>query len=479
MTMKELVARLDGAHAEMTRLLGLANSAKSEGKADQAAQYMAAFNVKQEEFRGLQGEFANAKALDEVARTAAEAKALIAPGQSVNVNPADPPKPEAHPADAKSIVVGSPEEDARQKYQFFMTWVKSGAKALDGRAFDAIRARDGRIADRDGQQAVDMPAWMFRSMVHDDAGGAKAVLSSHTTGGSTDSGAGKLFPHGFLPQLLEKPVYQPMIFDRCRREVCNTGQLDIPVVEESTGGGNFGGVAFTWKAASAEGSDKGSTDPTFRQASIITYELSGYCEVTARALRRPEVDLQTWLTQTFGNAWRHQVSLAVLRGAGAGSYQPTGILTTVGAVAAQCINRATASQVSWADITNLEFGITKAVRNGAVFIMDDSVEKYLKQDVDSEGRPLFTADTANSIRDRIAGYPYEAHEHGPTLGTKGDVMFGNLSNYVVAVEEGMAIARSDEVGFKTNTIVFRLISMVGGGLIIPSTFSVLDVPAGT
>jgi len=275
----------------------------------------------------------------------------------------------------------------------------------------------------------------------------------------------------FRPQLLRMPVAMPALYDYCRIVTGVNGTATWPKLDQDEG--NFGGVAFTWKAT--EGADKAETEPVFTDFEVSTKELSGWTEASLTMLRRSAIALEQELTGLFRDAARYEFSRVILRGLTA-SNQPEGILSATGI---QTVNRQTASQVDWTDLTNLEYAVTQGNRMNAIYTVDDTVEKYLKQEVDTDERPIYTRDTATGLRNQLAGYNYVAHEHGPALGTKGDVVYGNFQNYVFAVEEDIAIARSDHAEFKKGRVVFRMISFVGGKAMYPGAFAVLDVPAGT
>ena len=168
----------------------------------------------------------------------------------------------------------------------------------------------------------------------------------------------------------------------------------------------------------------------------------------------------------FRGAAKYELSKKVLRGTG--TNQPQGIIaaTDINDVARQTVN-----QVVHKDLTNLLYAVAMARRLGGRFILDDSVEKYLVQLEDGQGRTLFTTDMSSGPKYNLAGYPYTAHEYGPTLGTEGDVVFGNPQQYALAVEEDIAIARSEHAEFKKGLVVFRMIMFVGGKPIFGDSFS--------
>jgi len=265
--------------------------------------------------------------------------------------------------------------------------------------------------------------------------------------------------------MLQMPVEIPTLYDYCMVIPGANGTVDFPMLDQDQG--NFGGVAFTWKAS--EGLDKGETEPVFKAFQFTTHELSGWTEMSLTLLRRSAISLESYLTTLFRNACRYEWSKKVW--AGTGTNQPEGI--TVNASVGSSARNA-AGAVGWLDIRNLIYGVTRGNRLNSMLIMDDSVEKSLVGVQDGDDRPLFAKDPSSGLVDRLAGFKYVTHEFGPLLGVKGDIGFGNLNNYAFGIEEDISIARSEHAEFKAGKVVFRLICFVGGKTIHPSAFELLD-----
>lgn len=479
--LKELVALMTKCHETMESLSAKINEASTDEERDSLKKQ---YEAKTTEFDSFKAKVADAKAQMARRQIIAEANQLAEADHSeVNLNPAKPGNdtrrayqfvPDPY-SDRHFSVDADPVRDARLKKNFFLGFMRDGAQCLQSEQLGAIAANDSRIT-RIATNAVMLPrdmAGMVRAQVCDgklqtDPFLGKTILSTDATGGATDSGAANLIAPDFRPQLLTKEVSQPSIYDYCRLITAVNGTAEWPKLDQSQG--NFGGVAFTWKAT--EGADKGETEPVFTDFTVSTVELSGWTEMSLTALRRSAISLEATLTQLFRDACRYEWGLKILRGTG--TNQPQGIITdaSVGTV-----NRAVASQVSWNDLVNLEYTPTQGLRVGGRYMVNDDVEKYLKGKLDTQNRPLFTNSVNSSVNNLLGGYEYTAHEYGPALGTKGDVVFGNFQQYAFAMEEDIAIARSEHAEFKAGKVVIRLICFVGGKPIYSDAFAILDVPS--
>jgi HK97 family phage major capsid protein len=294
---------------------------------------------------------------------------------------------------------------------------------------------------------------------------AKVMLSTDTTEYSTDSGTGVLRDDPLIAQLLQMPVAMPNLFQLCRKIVTTAGRATIPVLDQPNGG-NFGGVAHTWKAS--EGLTKGETFPYFTDFNITTDELSSWTEMNLTAISRSVIDLTAEVVRLLRDAAHYEWSRVILNGSG--TNQPTGIVDYSGI---NSVTRNAAGAVSWVDLVGLIYAVSQGNRQGSQFVLDDSVEQDLMGQEDADGKPLFTASVASTIVAKLAGRNYIAHEHTPALGTAGDIVFGNWNQYMFAIEEDITIARSDEAEFKKGNVVFRMISFVGGKPIQPTAFAQL------
>lgn len=477
--LEKLIKRMEALNAEIQDLAG---KVSTETDPTRAAGLKTLYDGKVSEFDGLKTEAERLKVVAQLQAEIDGAKALTSPPPGSNLHPL--PGSTTQPLDrgrAYIQVDADPTRDALLRTHCFLDYC--AGKSIEDRMRDAMTPRNSRLTD--AQDALLMPDYMAKSILGLPYHGpdvraalmqqaygffdGKVILSTDATGGSTDSNAKKLLAPQYIPSLLKEPVAIPNLIDLVRPLVASNGKATWPMLDQAQG--KFGGVAFTWKAT--EGADKASTEPKFKDFEILTNELSGWTELSNTALRRSAIDLETTLMQLFRDACRYEFSKMIYDGAGSGSNQPQGLKTASGVVE---VERAVADQVSWADLNALEYAISQGNRVNARYLAADGVEQYLKSKVDGENRPLFTADVNSGMRNMLAGFPYLTHEYGEVLGDAGDVVFGNFNNYGWAVEEEVAIARSDHAEFKKGRIVFRLMCFVGGKPIHAGAFSRLVDP---
>jgi HK97 family phage major capsid protein len=297
---------------------------------------------------------------------------------------------------------------------------------------------------------------------------AKTILSLNDPA-LNPSMANYLVPQEYRAQLQMLPFDQPTLLNRVTVIGSVTGNVTFPGLSQ-TDSNEFGGVSFSW---TQEANAKPETEPVFTQIEIPTYELSGYTEISERALSRSALPLESLLVSIFRPAMNYTLDNVIVNGTG--TAQPLGILTAAGV---RVVGRAAANTVGDTDLVNLKHAVKPTHRAGAMFALSDSAEQELELATDSFGRPLFRASTANGPYDRLVGYPYSVATNCPAVGTEGDVIYGNMRWYFLVMEEEITVARSEHYRFRNNVISFKVFVVVGGRPMQPRAFAKLgDVGA--
>lgn len=447
---KELLARLEGINADITEL-----RAKCETADDQAkVELTAAIKAKTAQFDEYKGKLEEAEADIERQQAITRAKSLSQPvstppiASGGNVPLIETPK--------------NPDSDVRAKTGFVIDWM--AGRKLEDQAYAAIRAKDQRIQSQ-ADDAVMLPGHWVNSMVR-----AKAVLSTDATGYDTDSGAANLFYREFVPTVLQVPVHIPDITSKVTIFPAANGKAIFPQLNQAQAG-DFGGVAFTWP--NAEGQAAGATAPYFKAFSIDTYECNALTTISLAMLRRGAVDVEMYMQSLLRQAYQFQLGYQVWTGTGTG--QPEGIKTCSTTTS---VNRQTAGAITWTDLVNLKYALGKGIRDNGQFLLSDAAEKALAVELDGTQRPLFAENTATGLRDRLSGRPYTVQTFTTiAAGTEADVVYGDLSAYVLAVETDMALAKSEHRYFDQGLMAYRVLSYVGGKLWNPTSVAVLTDPA--
>ena len=402
-----------------------------------------------------------------------------------------------------------PRDHNREEYELeqgFYDYVKG--KDLSDQLWKALEPKSASFkstAAGEGYKAgVKMPARMIQRMfgakVCEQLGiEAKGFLpmgggvpSVSVPSGTTATGTGgtvQTVPPDFRAMLLEMAPEPTYILPRATVVPAPMGSVFWPILRQSDpasgqatpDGNEFGGVTGQWIQ---EGELKPSAEAMIDQLKITTYEYAAYTELTNRLLSRSAIQLEPLLTRLFRDNVMDALDRSFL--IGNGSTMPLGVCQadpTTGLPQARIVARDTAGIVNYQDLVNLEYAILPYHRKNAIWTCQDQALKSLKQQKSTSGFPLWTAGVMTGFTAptpaAIIGYPFISTVRLPAVGKRGDMVFGDWSHYIVAMEEEVVVQRSEHYKFKNNVTAFRMSVVVGGKPAQPRAFAILDNVVGS
>ena len=151
---------------------------------------------------------------------------------------------------------------------------------------------------------------------------------------------------------------------------------------------------------------------------------------------------------------------------GDGGSEPRGIVT-----AASTVQAASATAISWGDLMNLITAVDPEYRDGAGFMMHDSIRAYIMNIRDGNGRPYWAPASNSSDPGPLLGYPVynnQAMASAPASGAK-TVLFGQLSNYKIRQVEAIRLYRLQERHRENDQDAFLAFQEADGNLLDAGT----------
>jgi HK97 family phage major capsid protein len=268
---------------------------------------------------------------------------------------------------------------------------------------------------------------------------------------------GFMVPKQFRETLLSLPVQAPVI--RSRATVIPAGsppdaELTIPALNQTADENMFGGVVVSWIG---EGQTKPETDITVKEVKLQPNEVAAYITVTDKLLRNWTA-AGALLGQQLRTAMVAAEDYQFLRGNGVA--KPLGI---IGCGCEIIINRATASQIAYADV----IGMLARQRSseGLIWIASRTTLPQLANLRDAGNNNLWiTAQSglAQGVPGTLAGIPLIFNERSPALGSKGDLVLADLSYYLIKDGSGPFVSASEHVLFRQNKTVIKAFWNVDG-----------------
>lgn len=279
------------------------------------------------------------------------------------------------------------------------------------------------------------------------------------------SDGGFLIQPDFTGELLELAHETGQLYRRTdRRQIsAESNGIKINAVDETSrvNGSRSGGIRAYW---TAEAASLTSTKPAFRQMELSLQKLTGLYYATDEELKDVTA-LQSNVARWFGDEFGFKLDDAVFRGVGGG--MPLGVLAHAGTVSV-------AKETGQAAATILKENIEKMyARMWAPSV--PKAEWYINQDcwpqlfalsavVGVGGTPVFIPanSMANAPFGALLGRPIMPIEQCETLGTVGDIVLADFSQYLTIEKGGLEAASSIHVQFLTDETVFRFILRADG-----------------
>lgn len=292
-------------------------------------------------------------------------------------------------------------------------------------------------------------------------------LSRAASGMSSGSGSdgGYYVPPEFTAGLLDAALEDEVIRPRAHVYPMASKTLEAPVFDYSNHSTGVAGFVGAWMA---EGSEANIQKAKVRSIGLTARKLAIFTSVTSELLFDGgpafERDLHVAMTAALG----FYFDSAFIGGTGAG--QPLGIMndralvsvaketsqlagTIVGANIAKMYGRLSPSSVKNATWLVHPSAIPQLLTLGIVYVTATGTA------VTAAGAPL-VRNAAGEMR--LYDRPVVITEHCQPVGTKGDIMLVDLTQYLVGLRQDLYLERSIETGWRTDEVHFRMIARADG-----------------
>jgi HK97 family phage major capsid protein len=279
------------------------------------------------------------------------------------------------------------------------------------------------------------------------------------------SDGGFLVQQDFVTELLKRVYDTGVLASRCRMIPisANANGLKINAVDESSraNGSRWGGVQAYWEN---EADQTTGTKPKFRQMELSLKKLMGLCYATDELLTDAAA-LEAVISKAFAEEFGFKVDDAIINGTGAG--QPMGILNSGSLVSVAKETGQAAATVVFENIVKMWSRLWARSRQNAIWLINQDIEPQLfgmSLNVGTGGVPVYlpAGGLSQAPYGSLFGRPVIPIEQTATLGTVGDIMLTDLSQYLLIDKGGINTASSIHVRFLYDENVFRFIYRVDG-----------------
>jgi HK97 family phage major capsid protein len=346
-----------------------------------------------------------------------------------------------------------------------------------------LRDLPGYRPDAPGARLDDQPwakSWAtYLKAVFNPAGEARRVIRN-TWSERVPSEGGFLVPETLRAQVM---AYMTTAIVRPRATVVemDSPRLGIPLLDnpsQASGKQALGGLTFSIVEV---GETIPATNPALGRLVLEARKIAAYLQGVPNELTDDAAGAMGDLLArviALGLAW-FEDDLFIFNGTGAGEPQ-----SLANGGAALAVNRGTSDKVLVADIAAmltglhpaaLQAGLTPGLTHVRWLIssaaLPQLLELYLNTGGSTAGTDITPATTSewfqfgdgHDIGPSGLGLPASITDHQPALGSTGDVMLADLSQYVISDRLTMTVEQSkDGAGFIKDTSNFRIRSRVDG-----------------
>lgn len=281
--------------------------------------------------------------------------------------------------------------------------------------------------------------------------------------GETDpSGGGFLVDVDFAETILTRAYDMGEIAKRVFKLgiSSNANGIKIPGIDETSRvtGSRWGGVQAYWVG---EGDAATATKPRFRLIELDLKKLMAIWYVTDE-LMSDATALTGIANQAFAEEIMFMIENSVLAGTGAG--MPLGILNAPCTIQVAADKGQPSKTLSYQNVLNMWARMWMRSRYNSVWLINQDVEPQLYSMslvTGTSGSPVYMPSgmakgEAVSPYATLFGRPVIPVEYCSTLGTPGDIILADFTQYVMADKNTMQQMSSIHVRFLTDEMTFRL-----------------------
>ena len=300
----------------------------------------------------------------------------------------------------------------------------------------------------------------------------QVIKAATDMGEIVGSDGGFLVPPQFSDKIFERVYKENPLMARTDQYTVAGNSMVFPRNAETSrvDGSRWGGVRGFW---TQEGSAPTHSKPTFGRLTLNLHKLMCLAAITEELLQDSGPALNQYLNRAFTNEINFLVGAAIIRGTGAG--MPLGILNATDSNGTGCTISVSTTSVgatlSTNDIVNmwarLFRGMGTEQNPGACWFINQDVGPALHTltlGIGTAGIATYMppGGVSSSPYGTLMGAPIVPLEWCSTLGTIGDIILADMSQYVTVSKGGMQAMSSMHLYFDSDQEAFRVTFRIGG-----------------
>lgn len=290
---------------------------------------------------------------------------------------------------------------------------------------------------------------------------AKLDAIRNAFGSTVPADGGFLVPETLRANLLQIALEQSIVRPRATVLPMESARVPIPMIDSTTNAGSvFGGMIAYW---GEEGASLTDSSMKFGRIELDAKKLTGLSAVPNELLADSLMSFAALIETKWPEAIAFFEDLGFFSGSGAG--EPLGFLGNPATVVQTAQGGQGANTIVIENINRMYSRMLPASLARAVwFCSPDSWPQLAEMAlaVGTGGAPVMFTNAAGPAPATIYGRPLIITEKCSQLGTQGDIVFADLSYYLVGDRQTMMVNSSTDFLFGSDKTTWRIIQRVDG-----------------
>jgi HK97 family phage major capsid protein len=302
------------------------------------------------------------------------------------------------------------------------------------------------------------------------------ILNASGLNEQVNSEGGFLVETTYVKELMQRAYDRAPVASKVKKIPLgpNSNRMKLPAIDETSraNGSRLGGVQAYW---TGEAQTVTATKPKYRNIDLELEKLMALCYATDELLADTTA-LDAWIKMAFEEEMAFKLDDAIINGTGVG--MPLGILPAPCLVSQAKENNQAAATIVHQNISKMWNRLWAKNRANAAWFINQDIENQLADMTFGVGTGGELSPLAKEYSEKgtLKGRPVIPIEQCATLGTVGDIILADMSQYLM-IEKGNVDAQvSMHVRFLYDEQVFRFVYRADGE---PSWNSALTPYKGT
>lgn len=264
---------------------------------------------------------------------------------------------------------------------------------------------------------------------------------------------GAVVPNDFAEIIWSMPLEESIVMSRAKIFPIRTGtSITIPQLDGLDHSSNIGGLSLRFEAEGGTASDQ---EAQFSDIEVTAYWAAIYAAASNKLLRSG-IDFASQLGEAMRNALVFGTDEVLLGGSGVG--RPLGIRNAPSRIT---VDRATANEISYADILNMFSRLHPGCVRNACWMASPSAIPQLCTLKDSANNNLWVVNASAGMPPTILNIPVVFSEKIPGLGNEADLVLCDPSQLAVAIKQDILAERVEGPRWYQNMTNFRISIQIG------------------